>query len=515
MSTNTEIGRLAVQPDYGGFNPRFLGITLRYDSPENYNDAFRYHTDAPDDGAPDDLRSVILRSVGDHEARHYIDFLLSPYSNAVFRLRLMSLVNAAQAIATARQISGSVLPIPLTRWAALDDQQREATEAEWTTLLEAPACAVPIPHWTRADLSGDVPPGATPIAHLDDAEQFPLYLKAAARAYARIDQLTDGFVATRTLPYLRPVHVHEASALTVQLAAIHVGQGLAEALEFLTFLVESPLPQAKMWQKHLELATMLERLHSGDQNPLAAVRRILTITVWAMLGSHALDGARACPASRFLTLCAAVVEDQDDPEWSGDVDDPQSLQAMWQRWDRRLDYTPWEMAVAENLAGGRRAVETYRELLSSWDKSSTVPQLAATAVEFALHDQEKLAQAFLKDPTVLAVPERYVNSEPGLLPVPDVRWEFRGFTIREDPPTPAQAIRRKLANGETVIAGSVWPNDLHDPAAADRIKQKLELEDLMICCDLAFSHLAVPVDAVSAGRRALAELSGKHVLQLI
>jgi hypothetical protein len=507
----------ALQADYGGFNPRFLGISLFYDSPDNYNAVARYLTaNADTDGSADDLHSIILRSVGDHEARHYTDFLISPYSFAVFRLRLMALVNGVQALSFARDMPGTVLPVPLTRWALLDQRQRAAVCADWEEALGERAEPVPIAERTVDELEANVAAQVMPVGHRSLAEQFALAAEAAMRAYVRIDQLTNGFAATPEHPYLRPAYVHEASALTVQGAAIHRGQGLAETIEFLRFLTDSNLPQATMWQRHLELAMLLERLRSSDDDTsLAAIRRMLTITVWCMLGAYPQDGRSACPASRFGRLIGGLVSDPRNGDWSCDVDDPGSVERMWDFWDDRLGSTSWRSTLSELLESGPRAVASYERLLDSWQDSLTLPRLALDALEIALRDQERLIGAFRADPCTLAVAERYVNDERGELPLPDLRLELRGFGAEIDPSQPGRVITRRTPMGEVYASGFVYPMESATPARLKELDRKLELESRMEWCDLAFSMLSVPDQIVASSRRGLEELTEKRVLQIV
>jgi hypothetical protein len=506
----------ALQADYGGFNPRFLGVSLFYDSPDNFNAVAKYLTGDADAEGAGDLHSIILRSVGDHEARHYSDFLISPYSFAVFRLRLMALVNGVQALSLARDMPGTVLPVPMTRWALLDERQRKAACAAWEEALGEQADPVPIAERTVDELEANVAAQVTPVAHKAQAEQFGLACEATMRAYVRVDQLTNGFAATPEHPYLRAAYVHEASALTVQGAAIHMGQGLAETMEFLRFLTDSELPQTAMWQRHLQLAMLLERLRSSDDDTsLVAIRRMLTITVWCMLGAYPQDGRPACPASRFGRLIAGVVSDPRNGDWSCDVDNPDSVERMWDFWDDSLGSTSWRSALAELLESGPRAVASYERLLDSWQDSLTLPRLALDALKMALTDQERLIGAFRADPRILAVAERYVNDERRDLPQPDMRLELRGFGAEVDLSRPGRAITRRTPKGEVYASGFVFPMGSPTPARLKEIDRKLELESRMEWCDLAFSTLSVPDQIVASSRRGLEELTGKRVLQIV
>jgi len=60
-----------------------------------------------------------------------------------------------------------------------------------------------------------------------------------------------------------------------------------------------------------------------------------------------------------------------------------------------------------------------------------------------------------------------------------------------------------------------FPADLHDESRLEELDRKLELENLIEWCDLAFSRLSVPSHTVGSARRGLQELTDKRVLQLI
>ena len=505
-----------LQADYGGFNPRFLGISLFYDSPDSYNAVRSYliEEDVPDELA-DGLHSIVIRSVLDHEARHYIDFLLSPYSSAVFKLRLMGLVNGVQVIAGSRNMEGTLLPVPLTRWMMLGETERATVRRDWGEAIGGEVVPLHIASRTREQLESNLAAAATSIADLPDDEQFALQIEAAVRAYLRVDQLTAGFAATEAHPYLRPAYVHEASALTAQVASIYLGQGLTQATDFLEFLVHSELPQAIAWRLHLGVATALEQVRSNKHDSMMSVRRINTVTVWCMLGAYGRDGVRACPASRFVRLVGCLRADPANPEWSSDMDDPEDLERMWDFWDARAEVTPWRDSLSEHLASSRRTAETYKDLLDRWQGPPEVPQLASEVFEMVLADQEKVVSAFRADPRVLATPERYANAEMDLLPVPDVRLEMRGFAAPHDPSLPVLSVSRQSPSGETYASGLAFPVTCPDPEGLEALDRKLQLEYLIEWCDLTFSTLSVPDELVASSRRGLEELSGKTVLQLV
>jgi hypothetical protein len=506
----TPAGDPLLQADYGGFNPRFLGITLFYDSAVNYESVAAYLTDedGPDVGG---LHGVSLRSVLDHEMRHYVDFLLSTYSTATFRLRLQAMVNGVQAVSLVREMEGAVLPVPLTRWALSSEEQRAGFEREWSEILGRSASAIPVPSLSREQLRAPLPPGLSSIAGRSPEERFAAFAEAAVRAYASIDELTQGFGAAEDAPHLHPAYIHEVSALSAQLAAIHHGQGADEARTFAMFLLDSDLPQASVWRLALVVAGTLERLWSGDEDPLSAIRRILTVTVWAMAGDFPEDGQAACPALRFRALATGLTEDPDNRLWSGDIDDRGSLEWMWDYWDERLGLTSWRSGLTAQLAWGERALEQYTTLAEGGFKFG---ELALAAVELTVRDQRKLIETMLSDPRHLAVPEQYVKAPRDLIPLPDGRLEFRGFASRtaHEGMIP---LNRTTKDGETYTSGVAFALGGGDPQRREELKLKLRIETMIEWCDLVFSRLSVPAHTALSARSSLQELTDKHVLQLI
>jgi hypothetical protein len=502
-----------LQADYGGFNPRFLGVSIFYDSPESYNAAVQYMTEATP-ASLGGLHEIALRSVGDHEGRHYIDFLLSPYSTAIFRLRLQALVNGVHALSYIEDLPGTVLPVPLTRWSLSDESARAASEAEWQEILGGPAAPIPLPQLTDEQLQAAPEAGVRSIADNAPADKFASFAEFAAGGYIGIDELTLGYMPSDSLSHLRPAYLHEASALTAQIAAIHHGQGRSQTEEFIAYLLQSDLPQALAWRDVLRVATELERLWSGEGSPLAAARRILTVTVWSMLGNFHEEVRRACPAWRFRALAAVLEAEDPSRSWSGDIDDTESLERMWDFWDQRLEVVSWRKTLTQQFDWGQRSLDQYGALAAA--DESEVAQLALKAVEFTVRDREKVIAAMLEDPRQLAIPETYVQAPMAVLPIPDVRLEFRGFGVPMDRVSEGSVTFTLTSpEGEEFASGVVLPAHREDTSRQGELSDKLRIENLIEWCDLVFSRLSVPTRTVRSARNGLEELTGKRVLQLI
>lgn len=507
-----------LRTDYGGFNPRFVGLTFLFDSPDDYNFVYCYLTDTPvPEGCGEtmsDLHRISLLSVVDHETRHYIDFLLSPYSMTIYSMRIQALINGIQAATAARAMGGDVVPVPLTKWATLDRRLRAAQEAEWSGLFGRQMLPVDLPEWTPESLLSNIPPTIARLDGEDEAADAVRYVEAAIRAYARIEQLTRGLDAALPENFLRTPYVHEASALTAQLGAIWRGQGLAEFAQFTRFLLDSQSPQARMWQLCYQLATLIDRAGhtpmAKDDNPLIPIRRIPTITMWSLFGNYQLDGAHASAAQRLHELLALVVADPSNTRWSCDMDDADSIREMWDYWDACTGFSPWKSSLTAGVSMTRRRAETYRALRADWTGATEVlDSMIAVAEELIAH-QDLATATFRGDLTTVVDPFKYVIAEAEAFPHPDIRLEFTRFGIDPARAALGRPILRRSAAGETYASGVAF-----NASGGTNLDAKLQLESLAEWCDVLFSDLPVPEHVATSARKALTQLTGKRLLQVL
>ena len=510
-----------LRSDYGGFNPRFIGVSYLFDSFDDYEVVQDYLT-GPDvpartGGEAPSLHRIALTSVADHESRHYVDFLLSPYSMTVFRMRLQGLLNGVQAVNTMRHIEGDAVPVPLTRWATLADAERQTRAADWADLFGEPVRPVTLPARTRDDLLTDLPHTVEPISHLPAQEQFERHADSAMRAYARIGQLTEGFDVPASRTYLRPPYLHEVSAYTVQLAAVWSGQGMAEFGQLMSFLLDSEAPQAQAFRICLRLAQLLEPPADAagmEATVLLPLRRIPSITTWALLGNYRLDGPRGCPSSRLIRLIEAVTSSPDPSRWSGDMGDAASISHMWDRWDRQIGVTSWRTGLHQNLTMTGRGAAQYERVRDLWPGSDEILGAVIGVLRQVAADQQLVTRTLLRDLAAFVDPFRYVHIPAAGMPHPDVRFEFRGFGVRPDAIRAGSMIQRQGRDGTPYAAGVAYTLR-DDPTSRALLDQKLTIEQVIEWCDLAFSELSVPDHVHLSARAGLENLTGKQILQLV
>jgi hypothetical protein len=139
---NTEI----IQDDYGGFDSTFVGLTLRF-WPKSWDLFLRFHAkdrdpeevirignSALNKGADEAFDTFSMGTVMMHELRHFHDFILSPYGNHLFRLRLLAAVNGVQVIGGLRA-KNPVIPVPLPKWRRMQSGERTILAARWSKML--------------------------------------------------------------------------------------------------------------------------------------------------------------------------------------------------------------------------------------------------------------------------------------------------------------------------------------------------------------------------------------------
>ena len=126
---------MTAQKDFGGFNSRFHGATVRLASAADWEvyQALRAGGRAwPDPRLSDDELFGILSiaSALAHEIRHFHDFLITPYGGHVFRLRIHAALNALQLLVPIMKSDANCLPFPIQKWCSLNELGRK-NEKEW------------------------------------------------------------------------------------------------------------------------------------------------------------------------------------------------------------------------------------------------------------------------------------------------------------------------------------------------------------------------------------------------
>jgi hypothetical protein len=321
---------VAPQLDYGGFDARFPGITLRIGNPRagwaldfwqeqiraGVNLAPRIPNEVLDLDAA--LEEICLVSVLPHELRHFHDFLLSPFSTYVFQRRMMTALHGLQVYAYLylmrdKQRAINCVPVPLQSWMKLDPEERAEVLSSLGTGPTGGAWHPP-PLPTLEGQTADFPEGLSVLA----SENFPDALRRLALAILHIIGQIESHVASYPRPsVLRSWQVFELSAVLVQFIYVldQLGPGIAQLL--IGQLISTQGPYGEVLRVAMRPWLAIDRIF---ETQVASA-----MTFWAVCGDVWGNDPRELPAHRFQVLWEHLCENG-PPYWT---DDPESLIDSW------------------------------------------------------------------------------------------------------------------------------------------------------------------------------------------
>ena len=325
-----------IQPDYGGFDPKYFGVTLRFSAEDSSSwDLFNELRSASDQPAKilemgnaalkgSTARAFEVFSVASvllHEVRHFHDFLLSPYGNRIFRLRLMAAINGYQAAGYAKT-THSFVPCPIPAWTRKDQVERGAQASIWRTMLRSKQ---------RFEDYEHVP------------EAAPLF-EQTELAYNRIkDQLHNPDSVGNSVSF-QPSHVFEGSAVLAQWQHIYSVFGLEHSELFINVLLNEPSAQP-----YSAALSLLKTVWDGTAVPLDSALMSAAIQ-WSLMGDFSSDGWSACPTLRFSRLLDHLRR-RGPP--AGNV----PFNKLFAEWDSTLDVTPVADGFRNNAEANRKLVQ--------------------------------------------------------------------------------------------------------------------------------------------------------------
>jgi hypothetical protein len=504
-----------VQQDFGGFDPRFpggIGITLG--SVEAYRAFARFaESDADSASASTGLGEIALKSVIDHEVRHFHDALLSPWANSIFRMRAQALMNGMQAIRVSRDVAGDTLPLPVGDWLRLNEEERSGYVREWEELVGAPVSPVPLPCGIDVDAIWRLSGSTIDTAGLEVESEFLAFTSATLAAYDLIRKLLAGDPPAGAGPELRPSMIFEVTALAVQLVGIWQSQGSDEVLEFLSHLIDSERPYAKLWTLFTNLALELERAAEPDASylslVLAAQRHVLRMGIWTLLGNQELDGMAACPTRRFVALAEHLLAHLAAPE-----NRAMDAAEAWDWWDAGTGSRPWRVGCQQSLDASQTTLRRYEDLAAT-DRDGPA-LLLSNVLGRRVADQKAITLRLFRDANSLADVAAYVSAAPGVYPVPCLRIDLDGFAIpapETDPPG-YRAVRVTAQDGGALLTNR-FAMSIDGVAGGESLDDLLAFESAMCVCDLAFARHRMPWQTSERSRDVIRSVSRKRVLLIV
>ncbi len=504
-----------IQDDFGGFNPRFMGVSIMLGSPEAYevlidymlNDQASYYGDEKTS-----LQEIAIKSVLEHEIRHYHDFLTSPYSNYIFRLRLMALGNGASALSEAQFVNGNCLPIPITTWLTINNLQRKQQIEEWNGFTKKPLMPVQLPTISKDDLLVNSPPIIVDVEHLSPQEKFEAYVLHSSKAYKRIEQIVEGFALDKKHNEVKPCNVYEVTALTIQIATIYQSQGLIPSLNFMDFLVNSNLSYAKLWSDFFNVALFLEKKNSSKSSEETLGWKLaimMCMAEWCLLGNYGIEGKEACPTRRFERLLEHLLDDYTfSASWEGDVD------SLWAHWDKKTSVTPWRKSLETLLAFNKRGGDFYKSLVKI--KKNPISDILEEVLQVYSRQQEVMINHLLTTPEKLVYPTDYLNAPHNTFPQPYLRLEFDNFGIAKTSQMTQGNFLKILEqfehNGETYVKSFLLRLTKKEDTFFETATTS---EELMKWCDIIFSTHSISGNYFAKYKKNVQDLTKKELFTIL
>jgi hypothetical protein len=429
---------------FGSFNPRFYGISIIL-SEHDRMDAMGRYEQAPsvalweNDGGTLPLTEILTLSAGDHEARHFHDFLLSPLGTMTMGLRMQASINGVQVMKALTRCYGEYVPVPLSRWVQWDDTERQGwidSTGKFVGIenLEAIVKLPSVADVTRVGVQAGAYQTDDALTPEQDLEAFVL---PAAQAYASMEELRQRKEEIGDMT-VSAVSVFEATAHLVQMQSVWTGQGEAAAMTFYEFILRSPseylLPLQVLW-------TAVDR---GSQK--VSIRRMTELFTWMLLGSWDRLASGVHPAQRYfqvLTLAAASSEQDVFAV-------PMSSARVFDRLDELTSSPSWRDSIkSASLAADRRS-EFYSRVSDTLNGGYFD---ALFSVARAWYEDQRVARtAFLNDPESLVDPLRYVTE--CVYPLPFIETRLGSMVHHRSGPLISPNLRAIAvdADGKRVIS---------------------------------------------------------------
>lgn len=392
------------QLDYGGFDPRFVGIILTVENERVWrllalldqpDQAERTHVQ--DLGEPEALEILCAQSVLAHETRHYHDFLISPYSTEVLQQRLTAAINCEQLLGFLLDPPSNCLPVPLTKWARLNTVEREEVRRSWPSHGDGRVWRpvdIPILEATAESL----PAGITELPSDTPREGIVTVLMSGIlQTLEDIRRTTLIHDSNGKIGSLQPWQIYELSALLVQVQYLWSMYGQAEVEVFLSYLLKMPGPYGDVMRLTWHLWDL--------EGTFLETRLANAMAFWSMCGSFRDDGLGGSPAARFTVLWR-LFREEGIPTWTDDIF------TMFDGWSRRTGLAQVKHAIEDGLERYRRFTESITNVVSREARARGVSEFGNALLEVTqglLRAKEEAVSVVLDSPIRYVHPLEYLN----------------------------------------------------------------------------------------------------------
>lgn len=411
---------------HGAFNPRFLGVTLRFRSPV-LGRVFLSAIDEDDSGVEyDQLDDDDIGIVGvlDHEIKHYHDSLLSPFASNIFWLRLSYFLNGVQALETLKHLEGEAIFFSVKRWLKTPPDQRAAAKAAYGR----PESFVDLPYFDPAawDALGEHARRSEGPAGAFSAERFLKHAVIAVNAHDQlIEMMADGPEVSR---HISTRNVFEMGAYAVQIEAVLANGNLRLAERFVASLMAKDGGPGHLLRAVSSIWHNCVSAHLASNAIDTQIGN--TVATWALLGDIYRESAAAFPVRRLTALIDLWRHKRST---AGDPSMPPS--ALWDLWDQSLGVRPWRLALESLLAGTDRRLTRYDAMM---DRLGLARPHFAFLLALYAQDQLEAVSMLLRNPDGYCNPGAYSHGPWALqcMPPAIIHKNIGFLEIRESPIDP-------------------------------------------------------------------------------
>ncbi len=412
-----------IQQDYGGFDLKFMGATIMFRSArtwELFMSTTPLHKSRMLQQAPDRaFEALSMATVLDHEVRHFHDFLLSPYSNHVFRFRLQALIHGIQ-IFNALQLQKAnkdcnCLPVPISRWCGKGSSERAVLLSSWKQFLTGAQNLKPceLPSLPEDLNSWNIESGV----YSEDEASFTNLFILTIRSYERIKQI----IHNPKSPF-QPCHVYELSALLVQMQSVRNAYG-EEALQvFLDLLSQLNLPYIRLFNTLSEI--WLTKGSSID------IRAMSAVIMWSLMGNYKIDEWKACTTYRLTQIWGFLSENGPPPS-------NKPFLEIFDEWSQKLGLNKVLEGLQHMRAANERFIEKLREGIHRLE--AKISEIQNTFITISPHQKKTILSAaqmfcdateyminkFCENPETYIFPDLYIENIKQYVN-PPILFEYNG-----------------------------------------------------------------------------------------
>ncbi|MFQ5962762.1 MAG: hypothetical protein ACE5KZ_00580 [Candidatus Scalinduaceae bacterium] len=290
----------SIQADYGGFNPKYVGVVIRVADQNSCNWLDRAGSITENEilslSPVQAFDALSMVSVCSHEVRHFHDFLIAPYSQMLWRLRMVILFNGVQTLGHLIDMknneSFNCIPVPISSWSRYDYHKRQSMLKHLSDLrplkngLHYRPCTLPFFTLDNSLLK---------LAKNETLNHFDRLIAVTMHYYQMMRNFTFRPPKQSESVIYQPCHIFELSGLICQMQTIWSDLGKQSLQRFQDIVFkELNVPYIILYR------ALLNIWHR--HNKLMPLEMASAIVFWSLMGSYEDDKWRACPTFRFAAI---------------------------------------------------------------------------------------------------------------------------------------------------------------------------------------------------------------------